>query len=72
MCFSASLVCTLSPGGMKVREQVAGQQIRGGQLHVVPGVRLQDREHVILDFWQQVMGFKNWKREGVQPEESQQ
>ncbi len=48
---------------------VAGQQISGGQLRVVPGVSGQDGKNIVFDIGQQMVGLEHREREWVQPEE---
>jgi hypothetical protein len=47
---------------------VTGHQIRGGQLHVVSGVRRGNGEDVIFDIRQEVVCIEQLKWEGVKPE----
>ncbi len=51
---------------------MAGHQVGGGQLHIVPRVRGRDGEHVVLHVGQQVVRLEHWQRKGMQPEESEE
>ncbi len=49
---------------------MTGHQIRGGQLHVVSGVRRGNGEDVVFDIRQKVVCIKQRTRERVKPEKS--
>jgi hypothetical protein len=51
---------------------MTGQEVSAGELNIVSGVRGGDGQHVGLDVRNQVMGFKQWQRKGMKPEEPQQ
>jgi hypothetical protein len=51
---------------------MAGHQVGGGQLHIVPRVRGRDGEHVVLDIRQKMMGLEERQGKRVKPEQPKQ